>query len=85
MMCLRVGKDSTVAASIPALVKPMVLRWARESINLTTLAASRKLGFADDRVAQWEQGAAQLSIAQLRKAATVYKRPLGVFFLSTRG
>lgn len=71
-----------MATSIPAFVVPTVLRWARESINLTTLAASRKLGFSDDRVAQWEQGEVQPSVAQLRKAATVYKRPLGVFFLS---
>jgi hypothetical protein len=40
-----------VAASIPALVNPTVQRWARESIQ-PALAASRKLGFADDRVAQ---------------------------------
>jgi Zn-dependent peptidase ImmA (M78 family)/transcriptional regulator with XRE-family HTH domain len=71
-----------VATSIRALVSPGVLRWARESINLTTLAASRKLGFSEDRVLQWEQADVQPSIAQIRKAATVYKRPLGVFFLS---
>ena len=58
-----------------------MLRWARESIGLTPLAAARKIGVADDRVEEWESGTAGPSIAQLRKAANVYKRPLGVFFL----
>jgi transcriptional regulator with XRE-family HTH domain len=70
-----------VAASIPALVEPSVLRWARESIDLTQVAAARKIGVPDDRVEQWENGEAQPTIAQLRKAATVYKRALAVFFL----
>jgi len=71
-----------VAASIPALVEPSVLRWARESIDLTPIAAARKIGVPDDRVAAWESGEAQPTIAQLRRAARVYKRSLGVFFLS---
>ncbi|MGH3984376.1 MAG: XRE family transcriptional regulator [Pseudonocardiaceae bacterium] len=71
-----------MARSTPALVEPSVLRWARESVNLTALAAARKMALPDDRVEQWELGAATPTIAQLRKAAEVYKRPLGVFFLS---
>jgi transcriptional regulator with XRE-family HTH domain len=70
-----------VAASIPALVEPSVLRWARESIDLTPVAASRKIGVPDDRVEAWERGAEVPTIAQLRKAAEVYKRSLAVFFL----
>ena len=70
-----------MAASIPALVEPTLLRWARESIGLTPVAAARRLGIPDDRVDQWERGEARPTIAQLRKAADVYRRPLGVFFL----
>jgi Zn-dependent peptidase ImmA (M78 family) len=70
-----------VAASIPALVEPSVLRWARESIDLTPVAASRKIGVPDDRVEAWETGTEVPTIAQLRKAAEVYKRSLAVFFL----
>lgn len=70
-----------MAQSIPALVEPSVLRWARESIGLVPVAAARKIGVSDNRVAQWEAGTAAPSLAQLRKAADVYKRPLGVFFL----
>jgi Zn-dependent peptidase ImmA (M78 family) len=70
-----------MAKSIPALVEPSVLRWARESIGYIPVAASRKIGVPDDRVDQWEAGAVAPTIAQLRKAAEVYKRPLAVFFL----
>lgn len=73
---------TVVAASIPALVKPAVLRWARETAGLTTIAAARKINVPDDRVALWEAGDVRPTIAQLRKAATVYNRALGVFFLS---
>jgi hypothetical protein len=75
------AKMTTVAASIPALVEPAVLRWARETIGLSEVAAARKLGLPDDRVAQWESGEAQPTIVQLRKAAEAYNRALGVFFL----
>jgi Zn-dependent peptidase ImmA (M78 family) len=68
--------------SIPAPVETSVLRWARESCGLSALAAARKLGLADDRVEAWEAGTALPTIAQLRKAAEVYKRSLAVFFLS---
>jgi Zn-dependent peptidase ImmA (M78 family) len=59
-----------------------VLRWARESCGLSAQAAARKLGLPDDRVQAWEAGKAVPTIAQLRKAAEVYKRSLAVFFLS---
>ncbi len=70
-----------MSASIPALVEPAVLLWARESIGLTPLAAARKIHVSDGRVEEWERGESQPTVAQLRSAATVYKRPLGVFFL----
>lgn len=69
-------------SSIPAPVESSVLRWARESCGLSVLAAARKLGLPDDRVEAWEAGRAVPTIAQLRKAAEVYKRSLAVFFLS---
>src|SRR5664280_543803 len=75
------GDDGAVAASVPALVEPAVLRWARESIGLSVLAAERKLGLPEGRVEAWETCEATPTIAQLRSAASVYKRPLGVFFL----
>ena len=72
-----------MARTLIALLEPAVLRWARESIGLTPLAAALKIGLSDETlVEQWEAGSAAPSIPQLREAARVYKRPLAVFFLS---
>lgn len=68
--------------SVPALVEPSVLRWARQSIGLSALAAGRRIGVPEGRVELWESGDARPTIAQLRSAATAYKRPLAIFFLS---
>ena len=70
-----------MAASIPALVEPSVLRWARETIDLSATSAARKLNLPDDRVEAWESGRARPTVVQLRKAAKLYRRSLGVFFL----
>jgi Zn-dependent peptidase ImmA (M78 family) len=67
--------------SITALVEPSLLSWARDKANIEPLAADRKIGVPDGRVTEWEEGTSRPTIAQLRKAADVYKRPLGVFFL----
>lgn len=45
------------------------------------IAADRKIGVPEGRVQEWEQGRSRPTIAQLREAARVYRRPLGVFFL----
>lgn len=71
-----------MAKSIPALVEATMLRWARESIDLPAVAASRKLDLPDGRVAAWEAGDERPTVAQLRKAARLYRRSLGVFFLA---
>ena len=58
------------------------MQWARESANLTALAASRKLDVTEETVTGWETGAIQPPIAKLRQIAAVYRRSLAVFFLS---
>jgi Zn-dependent peptidase ImmA (M78 family)/transcriptional regulator with XRE-family HTH domain len=68
--------------SQPALVEGSVLRWARESCGLDEVAAGGRLGVPWSRVAEWEEGVALPTIAQLKKACAVYRRSLGVFFLS---
>ncbi len=70
-----------MAKSIPALVAPTMLRWARVPIDLPAIAACRKLDLPDDRVAAWEASDERPTVAQLRKAARLYRRSLGVFFL----
>lgn len=68
--------------SIPAYVEPSILVWARISANLEQLAAERKLKVPTGRVQEWEEGSRRPTITELRRAATVYNRSLGVFFLS---
>ena len=75
------GRIGHMAAPIPALVETSVLRWARESIDLTPVAAARKIGVEDGDVAAWESGERQPTITDIRKAAKVYKRSIAVFFL----
>jgi Zn-dependent peptidase ImmA (M78 family) len=68
-------------ASIPAYVEPSLLTWARTSANLERVAAERKLNLPPGRIEEWETGERRPTIAELRKAATVYNRSLAVFFL----
>lgn len=62
-------------------MEPSLLIWARQSANVELIAADRKIGVPEGRVKEWEEGLTRPTVAQLRKAADVYKRPLGVFFL----
>ena len=67
--------------SIPALVKPALLVWARERSGLKLQEAAAKMGMDADDLRDWENERERPSIAQLRKLSEVYKRPLAVFFL----
>ncbi|MBI4519450.1 MAG: helix-turn-helix transcriptional regulator, partial [Gemmatimonadetes bacterium] len=66
---------------VSEVVKPALLRWARETSGLAPGEAAKKIGVKPERLAEWEEGALRPTVAQLRKAASVYKRPLAVFFL----
>jgi Zn-dependent peptidase ImmA (M78 family) len=71
--------------SIRANVRPEVLHWARRTAGLSVEDSARRIGgqrFKPERIAAWEAGEDQPTVAQLRKIAEVYKRPLAVFFLS---
>lgn len=67
--------------SMKAHVKPALLKWGRESIRMDPSVASKKLHVTEERLRAWEEGAEDISVAQLRLASEVYKRPLAVFFL----
>lgn len=67
--------------SIPALVRPALLVWAREKAGLQAEEAAAKLRIPSGRLHEWERGEDRPSIAQLRKLGELYKRPLAVFFL----
>ena len=75
------GVQTGPVPSVTALVEPALLIWARESANLELIAADRKIKVPEGRVKDWEDGRTRPTIAELRRAAETYKRPLGVFFL----
>ena len=62
-------------------VESDVLLWARNSVKLSVEDASRKLGVSESTLEKWETGKSTPTIAQLRKVAEVYKRPLAVLYL----
>lgn len=74
-------------ASPELSITPEVLLWAREAAgySLDEVAAklvqvSKKIDV--DTVAGWESGEALPKLTALRKLASIYKRPMAVFFLS---
>jgi Zn-dependent peptidase ImmA (M78 family) len=63
-------------------VSPAVLRWARESANMTTADVADRLKKAVDIIEAWELGDGAPSYPQLEALAyDVYKRPLALFFM----
>jgi Zn-dependent peptidase ImmA (M78 family) len=71
-----------LAKTPPALVEPALLVWARNSIGYELHEAAMKLRIMPERLAAWESGDAAPTVAQLRRIANLYKRPLAVFYLS---
>lgn len=68
---------------VPALVKPELLVWARESAGYASLEkAADLIGIDSLTLHEWENGHDSPSLTQLRKMGQVYKRPIAVFFLA---
>ena len=71
-----------MAGSIPALVKPELLVWARSSAKLSSAQAAERAKIDLHDLGEWEAGHELPSLAQLRELGRIYKRPLAVFFLA---
>jgi Zn-dependent peptidase ImmA (M78 family) len=67
--------------SVPALINPAMLVWARESARLTLEQAAAKISTAPEKLKACEAGEAHLTFAQFMKLAREYKRPLSLFYL----
>ena len=65
-----------------ALVQPDVLRWARESAAYDIEGAAKRLQVKPERLAEWESGTRRPTLKQLRKVATIYRRPFAALFRS---
>lgn len=70
-------------ASFKVDATPEVLEWARRSIGLTREQAARKIDVSPGQIEEWEEGANDPTIAQMRRMAEAYKRPLAVLLLSS--
>jgi len=72
-----------MARSIPALVKPELIVWARESAGFQSIeAAAAAMGIHPLTLEEWENGHVSPTIAELRNLGEFYKRPIAVFFLA---
>ncbi len=67
--------------SIPALVTPSVLEWARKESGYEPEPVAKKLQVRTEKVLAWEHGDAKPTLRQAQALAKVYHRPLGVFYL----
>ena len=70
-----------MSRTIPTLVKPQLLVWARKSAGLTLEAAAAKTKLVAEVLEAWENGDEAPSLSQLRKLGEAYKRPIAIFFL----
>lgn len=72
-----------MARTARARVSPDLIRWAREDAGYSPEEAAKKVGVSPERFADWEAGAGQPTIRQLRLLANACRRPLAVFYLPT--
>lgn len=70
-----------MAATIPAMVTPTVLAWARKESGFEPEPVAKKLQVTLDKLLSWEQGERKPTMRQAQNLAKIYHRPLGVFFL----
>jgi Zn-dependent peptidase ImmA (M78 family) len=70
-----------VSKSVPALINPTMLVWARESARFTVEEAAHKIQISVEKLTACEANEAQLTFAQLMKVALAYKRPVSIFYL----
>jgi Zn-dependent peptidase ImmA (M78 family) len=70
-----------MSARIKAMVKAELLTWARKDAGFSAQIAADKLKISIEKLEKWESGELRPTVAQLRKIAVLYKRPLSVFYL----
>lgn len=70
-----------MTASIPALVNPPLLVWAREQSGYAPEPVAKRLSVKPERLLAWESGDLKPTIRQAQELAKFYQRPFGLFFL----
>ncbi len=74
------GKLGAMPTTPSARINPQVLRWARELGGFTIADVAKATNTNPERVEQWETGAAQPTLNQLRTIAWRFRRPPAFFF-----
>ncbi len=69
-----------MSQSADAVIKPVLLVWARKSAGMSLEYAAKKLQTSTENLKAWEKGE-KLTTKQLRKAAQVYKQSFAAFYL----
>ena len=64
-----------------AKITPSVMKWARTTAHYSIDEAAKRIKRKPEEISGWETDDLLPTIAQLRNAAKVYKRPLAVFYL----
>lgn len=70
-----------MAKSIPAIVTPEVLQWARELDGITLEEIAQKLKVEVAKVEAWENGSKHPTLPQAKSLAKQYRVPFAYFYL----
>ncbi len=73
---------SNMAKSIKALITPDLLIWGRETAGFSTVTAAEKLKVSTVILQQWESGEKAVTFSELKRIASLYHRPIAVFYLA---
>jgi len=69
-----------MARGIPAYVNHRMLAWARETAGIDRADVAHHLQTTTDRIVAWENGNELPTMRQARILASLYKRPLSLFY-----
>jgi Zn-dependent peptidase ImmA (M78 family)/transcriptional regulator with XRE-family HTH domain len=69
-----------VSVTVP--INPEVLRWARESVEISVGEAAARIKEEESVILAWEAGTSQPTIGPLRELSEFYRRPLAAFLLA---
>jgi Zn-dependent peptidase ImmA (M78 family) len=67
--------------TLPAIIQPPLLSWARKTAGYGLEEAAQKLHISSEKLLSAEDGSVSLTFRQLQQAAITYRRPLALFFL----
>ena len=70
-----------MAKSIPALITPAVLKWARNLDGITIEDAAKHLKVSIEKIESWENGETHPSLNQAKKLAKFYRIPFAYLYL----